>query len=103
MRAGEIAVIDFGVPIGSTPALVRPAVIITAQPTLDEFDQTFQVVPITRTVRQWPSDVTTDRGYAQCHLVTTVDRMQVVELTAENVGAVTLTQIREIVSILLGL
>jgi mRNA-degrading endonuclease toxin of MazEF toxin-antitoxin module len=103
MRSGEIAVIDFGIPIGSTPALVRPAVVVTAQPTLDEFDQTFQVVPITSTSRNWPSDVTTDRGHAQCHLLTTVDRSQVVESTTENVGAVLLTQIRETVSILLGL
>jgi mRNA-degrading endonuclease toxin of MazEF toxin-antitoxin module len=103
MRSGEVVIVDFGVPIGSTPALVRPAVVITAQPTLDEFDQTFHVVPITSTERYWPSDVTTERGHAQCHLVTTVDQIQVVERTTENVGAVELAQIREIVSILLGL
>jgi mRNA-degrading endonuclease toxin of MazEF toxin-antitoxin module len=103
MRSGEVVIVDFGVPIGSTPALVRPAVVITAQPTLDEFDQTFHVVPMTSTERHWPSDVTTERGHAQCHLVTTVDQIQVVERTPENVGAVELAQIREIVSILLGL
>jgi mRNA-degrading endonuclease toxin of MazEF toxin-antitoxin module len=103
VRSGEIAKIDFGVPIGSTPALVTPAVIITAQPTLDEFDRTFHVVPITSNQRRWPSDVATDRGHAQCHLVTTVDQSQVVERTTDNVGAVVLAQIREIVSVLLGL
>ncbi len=103
MRSGEVAIIDFAVPIGSTPALIRPAVVITAQPTLDEFDRTFHVVPITATQRRWPSDVTTSLGHAQCHLVTTVDQLQVVERTAENVGTVVLTQIREIVSVLLGL
>lgn len=102
MRSGEIAIIDFGVPIGSAPALVRPAVVVTAQPTLDEFVQTFHVVPITSTVRQWPSDVTTDRGNAQCHLLTTVDQAQVTERTNENVGPVTLAQIREILALLLG-
>jgi mRNA-degrading endonuclease toxin of MazEF toxin-antitoxin module len=103
MRSGEIVIIDFGFPIGSTPALVWPAVVITAQPTLDEFDRTFHVVPITSTQRNWPTDVATSRGLAQCHLVTTVDQIQVVDHTAENVGAVTLAQIREIVAILIGL
>jgi mRNA-degrading endonuclease toxin of MazEF toxin-antitoxin module len=103
MRSGDIAVIDFGVPIGSAPGLVRPAVVVTAQPTLDEFDQTFHVVPITSTTRRWPSDIQTDRGNAQCHLLTTVDRSQMVELTCENVGAVVLAQVREIVAVLLGM
>ena len=103
MRAGEIVIIDFGFPIGSTPALVRPAVVITAQPTLDEFNQTFHVVPITTTNRNWPTDVKTIRGLAQCHLGTTVDQVQIVDRTVENVGAVTLAQIREIVAILIGL
>ncbi len=103
MRAGEVLIIDFGVPIGSTPALVRPAVVLTAQPTLDEFEQTFHVVPITTADRGWPSDVSTERGYAQCHLVSVVDQSQVVEHTAENIGPVTLAQIRETISVLLGL
>jgi mRNA-degrading endonuclease toxin of MazEF toxin-antitoxin module len=103
MRSGEIAMIDFGNPIGSIPALVRPAVIVTVQPTLDQFDQTFQVVPIASTVRHWPSDVPTEHGHAQCHLLTVVDRSQVVQQTTENVGAVVLAQMREIVSVLLGI
>jgi mRNA-degrading endonuclease toxin of MazEF toxin-antitoxin module len=103
VRSGEIAIIDFGVPIGGTPALIRPAVVVTAQPTLDEFDQTFHVVPIILTQRHWPSDVATDLGDAQCHLVTTVDQLQVVERTTDNVEMVTLAQIREVVSVLLGL
>ncbi|MEQ1698476.1 MAG: type II toxin-antitoxin system PemK/MazF family toxin [Ilumatobacteraceae bacterium] len=98
-----MAIIDFGVPVGSTPAMVRPAVVITAQPTLDEFTQTFHVVPVTSTQRRWPTDVPVERGHAQCHLVTTVDQVQLVALTDEQVGAVALAQIREIVGILLGL
>lgn len=102
MRSGEIAIVDFGVPIGSTAALVRPAVVVTAQPTLDAFDQTFHVVPITSTPRHWPSEVTTERGQAQCHLLAVVDQSQVVQHTTENVGVVVLAQIREVVSVLLG-
>ncbi len=103
MRSGEIVIVDFGVPIGSSAALVRPAVVVTAQPTLDEFDRTFHVVPITSTTRRWPSDVTTDRGHAQCHLVTTIGHKQLVDRTADNVGAMVLAQIRETVAVLLGL
>lgn len=103
MRSGEIVVVDFGLPKGSTPALVRPAVVITAQPTLDHFDRTFHVVPITSTKRGWPTDVSTSRGEAQCHLVTTVDSSQIVDSDIEHVGPVTLAQIREVVAILLGL
>jgi mRNA-degrading endonuclease toxin of MazEF toxin-antitoxin module len=102
MRSGEIFIIDFGFPKGSAPALVRPAVVITAQPTLDQFDKTFHVVPITSTTRDWPTDVTTQRGQAQCHLMTTVDRIQIVTATGENVGAMTLAQIREIAAVLIG-
>ncbi len=103
MRSGEIVVVDFGLPKGSAPALIRPAVVITAQATLDHFDRTFHVVPITSTRRGWPTDVSTTRGEAQCHLVTTVDRSQIVDGDTENVGPMVLAQIREIVAILLGL
>jgi mRNA-degrading endonuclease toxin of MazEF toxin-antitoxin module len=103
VRSGDVLIVDFGIPIGSSPALVRPAVVITAQPTLDEFRATFHVVPITSTERHWPSDVAVDRGQAQCHLVTTIDELQVVEDAQENVGAMKLAQIREVVAILLGL
>ena len=103
MRSGEVVIVDFGLPIGSTPALVRPAVVVTAQPTLDEFTQTFHAVPITSAQRHWPTDVPVERGHAQCHLVTTVDQVQLVEVTGEDVGAVALAQIREIVGVLLGL
>lgn len=51
----------------------------------------------------WPSDVATDRGHAQCDLAISVDQSQVIESTTDNVGAATLTQIREIVSVMLGL
>ena len=38
----------------------------------------------------------TPRGLTQCHLVTTVDQVQIVDRTSENVGPVTLAQIREV-------
>jgi hypothetical protein len=35
--------------------------------------------------------------------VTTVDQVQIVDRTSENVGSITLAQIREVVAILIGL
>jgi hypothetical protein len=49
------------------------------------------------------ADRATPRGVAQCHLVTTVDQVQIVDRTSENVGPVTLAQIREVVAVLIGL
>jgi hypothetical protein len=46
-RSGEAASVGLRYPIGCTPALIRPALVITAQPTPDEFDQNYHVVPIT--------------------------------------------------------
>jgi mRNA-degrading endonuclease toxin of MazEF toxin-antitoxin module len=102
VRSGEVVLIDFGVPIGSSAGFVRPTIVVTAQPTLDAFDQTFQVVPLTSTERSLPSDVVTDRGNAQCHLVATVDQIQIVRHLDETIGPVLLAQVRETLAILLG-
>ncbi len=110
VRSGDILVVDFGVPIGSTPALVRPAVVVTADLTLSLFSTTFHVVPITRNVeRSWASDVPLvdvslpDDSVAQCHLCGVVDRLQIVNETGTNVGPVLLAQIRSVLGDLLDI
>jgi mRNA-degrading endonuclease toxin of MazEF toxin-antitoxin module len=103
VRSGDLVLIDFGVPIGSSAGFVRPTIVVTAQPTLDGFDQTFQVVPVTSTERTWPSDVPTELGNAQCHLMTTVDQAQIVQHLDESIGPVLLAQVRETLAILLGM
>jgi mRNA-degrading endonuclease toxin of MazEF toxin-antitoxin module len=105
VRSGDILLIDFGIPIGSTPALIRPAVVVSADLTLSLFSTTFHVVPVTTNVaRAWASDVPmTDTSFlvdsvAQCHLCGVVDELQIVEVAGENVGPVVLAQIRSVLA-----
>jgi mRNA-degrading endonuclease toxin of MazEF toxin-antitoxin module len=108
VRSGDIVTIDFGVPVGSTPALTRPAVVVTADQTLQRFATTFHVVPLTTNVaRAWSTDVALDDAglmestVAQCHLCTVVDAAQVTGHSAMNVGALHLAQIRSVLADLL--
>lgn len=66
--------VDVGLPFGSEAAFRRPAVVITDDDVLDSITETFQVVPFSSTVRDWPTDVSSEWGEAQVHLITTVSR-----------------------------
>jgi mRNA-degrading endonuclease toxin of MazEF toxin-antitoxin module len=110
VRSGDVVRVDFGVPVGSTPALIRPAVVITSDLTLVAYSTTFHVVPITSNVsRAWASDVPLDApdlprpSVAQCHLCAVVDRLQIVEHTTANVGPLVLAQIRSVLADLLDI
>ena len=109
MRSGDVLTIDFGIPVGSTPALVRPAVVVTADQTLAIYTTTMHVVPLTTNVgRGWATDVRlTEPGLssrsAQCHLCAVIDRSQVVAETGVNVGPVVLSQIRSVIGDLLDI
>jgi mRNA-degrading endonuclease toxin of MazEF toxin-antitoxin module len=108
MLPGDVVIIDFGIPIGSTPAKVRPAIVLTAELVLETYSTTMHVVPVTSNItRNWLSDVNlAGPGFlvpsaAQCHLCSVIDRLQIVEETGHNVGAVLLAQIRSVVADLL--
>lgn len=111
MRAGDVLRVDFGVPVGSTPALVRPAVVVTADQTLSEYTATLHVVPVTTNVeRAWRTDVLLDidtgvtkRSVAQCHLCSVVDRTQIIDSPWANVGPMVLAQIRSVLADLLDI
>ena len=110
VRSGDVITIDFGVPVGSTPALVRPAIVVTADLTLAAFATTFHVVPVTSNVdRAWASDVPLiesglpNDSVAQCHLCSVVDRLQVVTESGINVGSVLIAQIRSVIGDLLDI
>jgi mRNA-degrading endonuclease toxin of MazEF toxin-antitoxin module len=58
MHAGDVVEVDFGVPEGSEPGFVRPAVVITADLILAAGPRTLHVVPITsNTSRSLPTEV----------------------------------------------
>ncbi len=110
MRSGDILIVDFGIPTGSTPAKLRPAIVVTADPILANFRKTLHVVPVTTNVgRAWISDVYLDTvglaadSVAQCHLCTVIDSSQIVDETIGNVGAVLLAQIRSVIGDLLDI
>jgi mRNA interferase MazF len=102
MRSGDVFQVDFGSPLGSEAAFVRPAVVVTDDDVLESISTTFQVVPFTSTVRNWPTDVSSKWGEAQVHLVTTVSVFAANEHLG-NVGPVKLSALREILSDLLGM
>lgn len=102
MRSGDVYQVDFGSPLGSEAAFVRPAVVVTDDDVLDSISATFQVVPFTSTVRNWPTDVSSEWGEAQVHLVTTVSVLAVTELLG-SVGPAKLIALREVLSDLLGM
>jgi mRNA interferase MazF len=109
VRSGDLLRVDFGVPRGSTPALIRPAVVMTSDTTLSVFDQTFHVVPITSNDdRAWSTDVPVaddaleDPSVAQCHLLAVIDQVQVLDQLG-NVGPVIVAQIRSVITDLLDL
>ena len=110
MRSGDILRVDFGIPVGSTPAFVRPAVVVTADQTLSLYTRTMHVVPVTTDVeRPWATDVPlagsglSKDSAAQCHLCAVIDFTQVVAETGANVGPVALSQIRSVLGDLLDI
>jgi mRNA interferase MazF len=110
VRSGDVVRVDFGLPVGSTPGLVRPAIVVTANQTLTFYSTTLHVVPVTTNVgRQWSSDVgladsaLPRDSVAQCHLCAVIDSSQIVEEPGHNIGAVYLAQIRSVLADLLDL
>ena len=108
VQPGDLVEVDFGVPLGSEPGFVRPAVVVTAALVLEAQPRTFHVVPVTSNVdRQWPTDVPlsgpTADSVAQVHLLVVVPVEALTGTTSGNVGAIALTQIREVVIDMLDL
>ena len=110
VRSGDVISVDFGIPVGSTPAKIRPAIVVTADQTLRIYSTTLHVVPLTTNVaRAWTSDVRlddTDLPYAtaaQCHLCAVIDSSQILSETGHNIGGVQLAQVRSVIADLLDL
>jgi mRNA-degrading endonuclease toxin of MazEF toxin-antitoxin module len=110
MRAGDIVTIDFGVPAGSEPGFVRPAVVVTADLVLDRRPRTIHVVPVTsNTRRSLPTEVGVSApgldqpSAARCHLCTVVSTERVASDEIGNVGPVSLAAIRAVLGDLLDI
>jgi mRNA interferase MazF len=102
MRSGDVYRVDFGSPLGSEAGFVRPAVVITDDDILESIAATFQVVPFTSTVRDWPTDVSSEWGQAQVHLITTVSSLAAGEHLG-SVGPAKLQALRKVLFDVLGM
>lgn len=109
--SGDVVEVDLGVPTGSEAGLRRPAVVVTAEQVLVAQPSVIQVVPLTRTLRGYVSEVTVladeanglaADSAARCQHVRVIATARVTS-TLGNVGSTTLTQIRETLGTLLDL
>ena len=111
LTSGDVIELDLGVPTGSEAGLFRPAVVITAQRVLTASPTVVQVVPLTRTLRGYSSEVTITAdptngldvdSAAQCQHIRAVATTRVRQ-TVGNIGPVALAQVRDTLAVLLDL
>lgn len=110
-NSGDVVEVEFGAPAGREAGMRRPAVVVTAQRILDATPSILQVVPLTRTIRSFHSEVVVEpdpvngleeASAAQCQHVRAVSPGRIVEVRG-NVGSTLLTQIRETIAVILDL
>ncbi len=110
LNSGDVVDVDLGMPTGSEAGLLRPAVVVTAQRVLTQQPTVVQVVPLTRTLRGYETEVVIaadgDNGLAadsaaQCQHIRAIARSRV-RGRAGNVGATALAQVRDTLAILLA-
>jgi mRNA interferase MazF len=107
--SGDVVDLDLGLPEGSEAGFRHPAVIVTAQRVLDAGPTVVQVVPVTSTLRNRASEVEIPgdeangldmTSAAQCQHSRAVATMRI-DRTRGNVGPAVLSQIREVLGLLL--
>jgi mRNA interferase MazF len=109
LTSGDIAELDLGPPFGPEAGFRHPAVVVTAQRILDAGSNVVHVVPLTTTIRGFGSEVVVEpdgsnamerASAAQCQHVRAVSVGRV-DRVRGNVGVVVLTQIRDVISLIL--
>ena len=111
LTSGDIVDLDLGLPRGREAGLRRPVVVVTAQEILGESANVVQVVPLTSTVRPFGSEIEIHAdehngleadSAAQCQHIrsVSVDR---VDSVRGNVGAATLSEIRDVLGLILDI
>jgi len=111
LSSGDVVDLELGAPAGREAGFRHPAVVVTAQRILAARPSVLHVVPLTSTVRPFGSEVRLDPddtngldavSAAQCQHVRAVSPDRVLSVRG-NVGAVSLTQIRETIAVILDL
>jgi mRNA interferase MazF len=109
--SGDVVDLDLGTPEGREAGFRHPAVLVTAQRILDANPSVVHVVPLTSTIRQFHSEVRVEpdavngltvRSAAQCQHLRAVSTERIAGVRG-NVGAVSLTQIRETIGVILDI
>lgn len=111
LNSGDVVRLDLGLPSGREAGFRHPAVVVTAQRILNAGPSVVHVVPLTSRIRQFGSEVRIDPdasngldqpSAAQCQHLRAVPTGRI-EQVCGNVGTQILTQVREVISVLLDL
>ena len=111
MNFGDVVEVDFGNPLGSEAGFVRPAVVVTADAFLHYRPNTVFAVPLTSTVRSFPSHVEVPADPANGLTVTSyalVEQLRAVAVercstTIGNIGPVRGHQILGVLAMITGM
>lgn len=110
-NSGDVVDLELGVPEGREAGFAHPAVVVTAQRILDAGPSVMHAVPMTSTIRGFHSEVVLEPdasngldvvSAAQCQHIRAVSPTRIRQVRG-NVGATSLTQIRETIALLLDL
>lgn len=111
LTSGDVVDLDLRPPAGREAGFLHPVVVVTPQGILDESGNVIQVVPLTSTLREFGSEVriTAEAGTglsvdsaAQCQRIRSVS-IDRVESVRGKVGSATLSEIRQILSLILDI
>jgi mRNA interferase MazF len=111
LTSGDVVELDLGTPSGREAGYRHPAVLVTAQRILDASPTVVHVVPVTSRLRGFTSEVRiepdTANGLhrpssAQCQHVRAVATGRI-ETVLGNVGAVILSEVREVLGLVLDI
>lgn len=109
--SGDVVELDLGLPEGREAGFRHPAVVVTAQRILNAEPSVIHVVPLTSSIRGFDSEVMiepeegnglTSISAAQCQHLRAVSLGRIASVRG-NVGASSLAQIRETISVILDL
>ena len=111
LTSGDVVDLDLGTPAGREAGFRHPAVVVTAQRVLDADPSVVQVVPLTSVLRGFASEMEFEAdaengldhaSAAQCQHIRAV-AANLIESTRGNVGGTALTQMREVLSLILDI
>ncbi|MGH3938066.1 MAG: type II toxin-antitoxin system PemK/MazF family toxin [Pseudonocardiaceae bacterium] len=111
LNSGDVVQLDRGLPAGREAGFGHPAVVVSAQRILDAGPSVVHVVPLTSRIRRFGSEIRIDPdtsnrldrpSAAQCQHLRALSTARI-DKVCGTVGTQTLTQVREVISVILDL